>query len=428
MGTWQPGEDEQNTPAAQQGRGAPRRALCAALVALAAFVATLLFGSGLSLLPPAGAAPRAMPLSRAHLQDAALLPEGIWVPGTGGSTATFYLAGTESRTLQVQLYAEDTADFPVTVSLYLLADDASADARILADRAVLNPAGRHNSAVLMLHSYGKLYGFELEFSTASGAFLLTDVTLNQSGFAFNFPLFLLLLALGLGGWAVWAFGLWRAVWQPQKRSHRRAMRAMVALCVLLVFGIMLAVSPPPAPGDSLLLQPYTPENLPANAHYVHLFDALYNGQLALRTAPDAALATLQNPYDASQRGSIPFFWDMAYYNGQYYCYFGLAPMPLYFLVHALTGRLPSPALAAGVPAMLAVLLLWAALKELLLRWEVKANLLLLALGFPALCLGGGLGLLAASADTYVQPYLWATAGLAGCVWLFYRALRCQSGA
>jgi hypothetical protein len=173
------------------------------------------------------------------------------------------------------------------------------------------------------------------------------------------------------------------------------------------------------------------ENLNTPNHYTqyyHLFDALEHGQLNLRMQSLPELATLANPYDPVAREGIYYLWDVAYYGGQYYVYFGLAPMPLYFLTFWLTGKLPSPALATFVPAVLAVIALVAALLELLRHYNIKPNLLLTALAVPAAAGGSLLLLLMASADTYVQPYLWGFAGVWGSVAALYRAQRAKHSA
>jgi len=61
-------------------------------------------------------------------------------------------------------------------------------------------------------------------------------------------------------------------------------------------------------------------------YYNLLADAFSNGQTALMIEPSPLLSELDNPYDASQRGEIPTpLWDMSYFDGQYYLYWGPAP-------------------------------------------------------------------------------------------------------
>ncbi len=61
-------------------------------------------------------------------------------------------------------------------------------------------------------------------------------------------------------------------------------------------------------------------------YYNLLADAFINGQTALMIEPSPLLSELDNPYDADQRRGIPIpLWDMSYFDGQYYLYWGPAP-------------------------------------------------------------------------------------------------------
>ena len=64
---------------------------------------------------------------------------------------------------------------------------------------------------------------------------------------------------------------------------------------------------------------------PVSNTYVDLGEAFLHGQLSLLQQPDPRLATLSNPYDSKQRGSIPFIWDSSYYKGKFFLYWGPVP-------------------------------------------------------------------------------------------------------
>ena len=78
--------------------------------------------------------------------------------------------------------------------------------------------------------------------------------------------------------------------------------------------------------------------------YNHLADALLSGSLRLDLPSSSILDGMENPYDPALRAELnkeaqqPIYWDYAYYNGSYYCYFGVVPCLLTFLpFKALTG-------------------------------------------------------------------------------------------
>lgn len=70
--------------------------------------------------------------------------------------------------------------------------------------------------------------------------------------------------------------------------------------------------------------------------YYQIFNSLKNGHVHLDFEPSPELMGLENPYDPSARGGISYLWDHAYFNGKYYCYYGLTPVllvmfPIYWL-------------------------------------------------------------------------------------------------
>jgi len=95
--------------------------------------------------------------------------------------------------------------------------------------------------------------------------------------------------------------------------------------------------------------------------YVDLGEAFLHGQVALLAEPDPALVALDNPYDYSQREQVPYLWDLSYYRGKYYAYWGPVPALLYAAVQAVTRSAPPDQLGVlvftiGSGVVLAVLL------------------------------------------------------------------------
>ncbi len=99
--------------------------------------------------------------------------------------------------------------------------------------------------------------------------------------------------------------------------------------------------------------------------YNHLADALLEGHVTLDLPHSEILESMDNPYVWADRTSAnaeaqePMYWDYAWYNGEYYCYFGVLPCLLTYLpVKALTGI----DLATNhVVLLFAILLVWALL-------------------------------------------------------------------
>ena len=70
--------------------------------------------------------------------------------------------------------------------------------------------------------------------------------------------------------------------------------------------------------------------------YANLANSLLHGHTWLDLPVNHQLASLSNPYNPASRYTIAaqggqYFWDHAYYNGHYYCYFGVIPAILFFM-------------------------------------------------------------------------------------------------
>ena len=137
--------------------------------------------------------------------------------------------------------------------------------------------------------------------------------------------------------------LWRRRLDVDSRGHRIALGVFIAAqsAVLLVISQMT--------GGSHVSLAATFSSSFAHwvdpAQYQRLGDALLHGHLWLDLPVDNSLLTMPNPYDYGARvnqnaatGAV-YYWDHAYYQGHYYCYFGVLPaLVLFAPFQAITGR------------------------------------------------------------------------------------------
>lgn len=97
---------------------------------------------------------------------------------------------------------------------------------------------------------------------------------------------------------------------------------IIIIGFILLFIIVLAIKPNFVP-DYL-----GEEN---DIYNKYLVDAILEGKVSIDIEPSEELKNLENPYDPSQRVGIEYSYDTAYYNGQYYVYFGIVPAILIFV-------------------------------------------------------------------------------------------------
>ncbi len=105
-----------------------------------------------------------------------------------------------------------------------------------------------------------------------------------------------------------------------------AVTAGVIMCLILLARNIVQTNP-------TWLNPQFPHHM----QYQELARSLEAGTVVIDSNPDPALLEKENPYDTSalMAEGIPFRMDYAFYNGNYYAYFGIIPELLFFLPYYL---------------------------------------------------------------------------------------------
>jgi hypothetical protein len=137
--------------------------------------------------------------------------------------------------------------------------------------------------------------------------------------------------------------------------------------------------------------------------YHSLTDAFLEGHLSLDEEVAPELLNDPRPYDPAERiqrdTSHP--WDAAYYNGKYYCYFGVVPVLLMFLPFKLiTGQHFPTFMGVFVFSALSCVLLALLWQEMVLQFMRRMPFFFHLLGASTLILCAGVALLCRRTLTY----------------------------
>ena len=122
-------------------------------------------------------------------------------------------------------------------------------------------------------------------------------------------------------------------------------------------------------------------------------EAIINGQIELMEEPSEELKNMNNPYDNTQRAEngIQFLYDVAYYDGHYYNYFGIAPIITMILPFRLiTGSYTHTYIFNIFYMLIAVFALYRLYRKLINRYINKISLFNFYLGFYAIVLGSNI--------------------------------------
>lgn len=113
-------------------------------------------------------------------------------------------------------------------------------------------------------------------------------------------------------------------------------------------------------------------------------EAIVNGQIELMEKPSKELKSMENPYDNIKRDEqgIRYLYDVAYYNGNYYNYFGIAPIITSILPFRLiTGMYTHTYIFNMIYMLIAIISLYFLYKKLINKYIEKISLCNFYLGF-----------------------------------------------
>lgn len=225
-----------------------------------------------------------------------------------------------------------------------------------------------DSQYLYLQSSGKIQDLRIEVVSEDTTYpvILNAVMLNDpQPFSFNglrfFVAFLILLF-------IYVFRPKSSIYRCLIKEHPRFSRfciviatafEIVILTAYLMFGsnqvgIATAQYNPGSWDGHSLVNTYEVGGENAQ-QYAELAKAMADGQLYLEIEPPQWLQDMDNPYDKGARDELQkqtgeaYLFDVAYYDGHYYVYFGVLPVLLFYLpFYLLTG--------SGFPTALGVLI------------------------------------------------------------------------
>lgn len=232
--------------------------------------------------------------------------------------------------------------------------------------------------------------------------------------------------------------LWRDVYLEHTRRYRPAVALVVAVLAVLAFAAPFAdrfnagvatsfYNMADWDGGSRLnfTLHINGEARDTAAQYGALAHSLLSGRLDLELDPPEGLVALENPYDtaARQDAAPDALWDVAYYEGRYYVYFGLVPCLLFQLpFEALTGvgDLP-PSLPMILLAWLFILAAFGCVKQALRRWFPRASAAAYLLSAAGVAAGSQVWYLLLRPSTYEYAILAGAAFVMLALWQWLAA-------
>lgn len=270
------------------------------------------------------------------------------------------------------------------------------------------PCGQDSVSVMNISSYGPVGTIRI---TADENVTLTAVSLNTPPrFSFSMLRFIILSAVI----SCVVFRLWEKRFDPDNSAAVRV--CALVMCFIVMFSATVIHTESGVP----MLQDVSSLSGSSDI-YDELFDAFLNHRLTLDTTADKEkLDALENPYDRSERNKNDLhgsFWDRAYYNSEFYCYFGAAPIfTVYYPVKLLTGKAPTPLLASTILCLHCVIFISLLYELFLKKFCRNVSKLFAVLGLPTVLFGS---VIFAVANECVFYYIAVLSGVASTAAFLY---------
>jgi hypothetical protein len=320
----------------------------------------------------------------------------------------------------VSIYVEPRFDEPKTRQpVRLVYDDAGSSGRETQAFDLVEGFEQNNYIVPVL--MGEVRRVGLVFDSDKAAATIGRIVVNQPvPLFFSWVRVLVLTGAVLLAWGLIGRGWWRHRFDPRSVRQSRINTAVVLAALVVLAAVTCWTT---APTEELPTWSKALNDAPED-RFTKLVDAFEAGQTALLDPPSQELIDAERPYDTNYRydHGIPFEWDLAYYDGKYYCYFGVVPtvLLLWPYHHFYDEHLPTrwAAFLAAAVATIALYLVWReTVRRLLRRLPYVAYLA----GFAALFAASHIVYLVARPEVYETVI---AAGLACClvgVWALSKA-------
>lgn len=215
---------------------------------------------------------------------------------------------------------------------------------------------------------------------------IDNIIINKCNFSFNIYRVLLLFISSIFIIKVKDKSIYEIKYNSNSKLQTHGF--ILNLIVFLIFVSMFVVCE--YSFDEFLIKP---EEFNKEDSVIMQAEAFIAGQIKLLEEPSEELKNMENPYDNVKRweDNIPFLYDVAYYNGNYYNYFGIAPIITLILPFRLiTGMYAHTYIFNLVFIIIAIFSLYALYKKLIDKYIKDISLCNFYLGFYTILFGSNI--------------------------------------
>lgn len=277
-----------------------------------------------------------------------------------------------------------------------------------------------------MHSQGKCSSIKLYVESNEAGLFIKEVIVNKKEpFRFRFGTYLIMLLIG----SLCFFLKELDLLQVRMNLADKRQRLWLAFGILVPVGLSLFISLASLRQGETLLYPYEEGNVAdMPMQQMMLFDSFLHGSVRLNLDVDPDYLLLDNVYDESERLEKGFDseWDMAFYNGSYYSYFGGLPIiVLYGICYLLTGCLPGINFSMFIASVLGIIGFFAATYWMLKYYKLVPSLFAYILGNWTLMTASFFFIISVNSDQYTLPIISSLAFVQFGIAFAYAAVQAQ---
>ena len=269
---------------------------------------------------------------------------------------------------------------PIEYKIYYT-DETSAEYRDLPSKTLVNEIENSKSIPTYLSGTSKKILVELKIP-ANTTFKIDSIELN-SNIEFNFNIVRVLL-LFLGWFFLYAMKNFEEFNIPYTKKNKLQLLVIIYVTLLAIWLVYWIT-------DTSLIKTEDKTNDYITPYMGQAVDMVLDGKVYLEQEPSKELMNLSNPYDNTLRNTenVDYVWDMAYYNGKYYVYFGILPVLTVMAPYKfITGDYMELNTVVFIFATLTIIFIMKSIMLIFRRWFKDVPFKFLILFFVAVISGG----------------------------------------
>lgn len=278
----------------------------------------------------------------------------------------------DSRVTSINFEYQNKLTDKITYSLSYIANDNSNTVSI--NPKVILKNGKH---YINFDTHSECQSIKIELLTQSENLLLKSITLNHPNLNINMIRIIFIFIFIIFISKIKNKSIYKE--EYDKNSKFQQTTFLINLSIFLGFIIIYTFCQ--IPTENLLIKK---ENIIKEDSLLMQTEAIMNGQISLLEEPSEALKNMENPYDSTKRDSedIYYLYDVAYYQGKYYNYFGITPIITSILpFRIITGMYTHSHIFNMIYMVIAIFALYFLYKKLINRYTKKISLCNFYLGF-----------------------------------------------